>query len=250
MAKTRNYAGLSIFLLKIIAILSMLACHVLIVFEGRFANNTESFLFYFGRLAFPIFAFSIANGWNKTHNRFIYTLRILIMAIISQIPFAVCLKGVEFTNVYKTFFSANLNIGFTFLLACGCLAVYSLLRKIDFPILIALICAILPALAFEHLTPFHVDYGYRGVALILVMFAFLNDRPMMFLSSGVILAWMSAQVSLAAITVRTDVWLSYLVALILIMLYNGNRGARAKYLFHIFYPLHMIILILLKMYLV
>ncbi len=250
MAKTRNYAGLSIFLLKIIAILSMLACHVLIVFEGSFTNNTEALLFYFGRLAFPIFAFSIANGWNKTHNRFIYTLRILIMAIISQIPFAVCLKGVEFTNVYKTFFSANLNIGFTFLLACGCLAVYSLLRKIDFPILIALICAILPALAFEHLTPFHVDYGYRGVALILVMFAFLNDRPMMFLSSGVILAWMSAQVSLAAITVRTDVWLTYLVALILIMLYNGNRGARAKYLFHIFYPLHMIILILLKMYLV
>lgn len=250
MAKTRNYAGLSIFLLKIIAILSMLACHVLIVFEGRFANNTESFLFYFGRLAFPIFAFSVANGWQRTRNRFLYALRIFIMALISQIPFAVCLKGVEFTNVYRTFFSANLNIGFTFLLACGCLTIYSFLRKIDFPILVALICAILPALAFEYLTPFHVDYGYRGVALILVMFAFINDRSTMFLASSGILAWMSAQISLIVITVRTDIWLAYLASLVLITLYNGNRGARAKYMFYIFYPLHMVILILLKMYLV
>lgn len=250
MAKARSYAGLSMFLLKIIAILSMLACHVLIVFDGRFPRATETFLFYFGRLAFPIFAFSVANGWNRTHNRLFYALRILIMALVSQIPFAICLKGVEFTNIYRTFFSTNLNIGFTFLLACACLTVYSLLRKIDFPILVALICAILPALAFELLTPFHVDYGYRGVALILVMFAFINDRSMMFLSSSVILAWMSAQISFAAITVRTDLWLAYLASLVLITLYNGSRGARAKYMFYIFYPLHMIILILLKMYLV
>ena len=248
MAKSRSYAGLSMFLLKIIAILSMLACHILIVFEGKFPKNAETFLFYFGRLAFPIFAFSVANGWCRTRNRFLYTLRIFIMAIVSQIPFAVCLKGVEFTNIARTFFSTNLNIGFTFLLACVCLTVYSLLRRIDFPIFIALICAIIPAVCFELLTPFHVDYGYRGVALILVMHAFVNDRSMMFLSAGGILAWMSSQISLAAITVRTDIWLTYLVSLLLIMLYNGNRGARAKYMFYIFYPLHLIVLILLKMY--
>ena len=248
MTKARSHPGLTMFLLKIIAILAMLASHILIVFEGRFSNDIQAFMFYSGRLSFPIFAFSVANGWNKTRNRFLYALRILVMAIISQIPFAVCLKGVEFTNIAKTFFSANLNIGFTFLLACGCLLIYSLLKKIDFPILIALICALLPAIAFEYLTPFHVDYGYRGVALILVMFAFINDKPLMFLSSGAILAWMSANVSLAAITVRTDVWLAYLASLTLIMLYNGNRGARAKYLFYIFYPLHMIVLLLLQLY--
>jgi len=244
----RNYAGLSMFILKIIAILSMLACHTLIVFEGYFPHHTESLLYYFGRLAFPIFAFSIANGWGKTHNRLFYVLRILAMAIVSQIPFAVVLKNVTFSNIYQTFFSSNLNIGFTFLLASACLCVYDLLRKIEFPKTIALLCAILPALAFEYLTPFHVDYGYRGIALILVMYATMPDKPMQYLSVAALLAWMSASFGVSVITIRTDIWFAYLISLLLIMLYNGNRGARAKYLFYVFYPLHIIILYLLKIY--
>ena len=236
------------FVLKIIAILSMLACHVLIVFENHFPQYMQMSLYYIGRIAFPIFAFSIANGWRHTGNRLLYVLRILAMAILAQIPFAIALKGVEFTNIYKTFFSANLNIGFTFLLAALCLLIYDLLRKSEFPMLIALACAILPALAFEFFTPFHVDYGYRGVALILVMYATMNDMGMQFLSSAGILAWMSATYSRFSVTILLDTWLAYLASLILIMLYNGKLGARAKYLFYIFYPLHMIILYLLKVY--
>ncbi len=248
MSRTQNYAGLTMFLLKIIAILSMLASHISIVFSNDLPQTTLAWMYYFGRLAFPIFAFSVANGWSRTHNKLFYVLRIAIMAILSQIPFAITLKGVTYAGIYKTFISTNLNIGFTFLLSAACLVIYDLLRKIEFPKPVALICAILPALAFEFLTPFHVDYGYRGVALILVMHALMNDKPIMFLSASAVLAWMSASIGVPNITIRADIWIAYLISLILIMLYNGNRGARAKYLFYIFYPLHMIVLYLLKMY--
>lgn len=250
MTRTRNYAGLTMFLLKIIAILSMLASHVSIVFVETLPQNTVTWMYYFGRLAFPIFAFSVANGWSRTHNKLFYVLRIAVMAILAQIPFAIALKGVTYAGIYKTFFSANLNIGFTFLLAAVCLVIYDLLRKMEFPKPIALVCAILPAFAFEVLTPFHVDYGYRGVALILVMYALMNDKPTMFLSASAVLAWMSSSIAVPNVTIRADIWLAYLLSLILIMLYNGNRGARAKYLFYIFYPLHTIILYLLKVYLI
>ena len=250
MARRANRAGLTLFILKIIAILSMLASHVLVVFEAGFPYDIKLGLYYFGRLAFPIFAFSIANGWNKTHSRLLYMLRILIMAVISQIPFAIALRGVTFIGLYSTFFSKTWNIGFTFLLAAICLLIYDMLRKIDFPKVIALVCAILPALAFEFLTPFHVEYGYAGVALILVMYAFIDDLPLFFFSSSAVLVFMNASFSNFILTVRADVFLAQFTAILLLLLYNGNRGSGAKYLFYIFYPLHIIILYLLKLYVI
>ena len=67
----------------------------------------------FGRLAFPIFAFLIVEGYRKTSNLFKYILRILVAALISEIPYDLMvfnqfltLKSLGVQNVLFTYFIA------------------------------------------------------------------------------------------------------------------------------------------------
>ena len=246
MARSRSLVGLSAFTLKIIALVSMLSSHILIVFSEKLSYDTSIWMYYFGRLAFPIFAFFIAIGWRKTHSRLLYIIRILIMAIVSQIPYSPALYEASFDNFKSFFISSPLNIGFTFLLAMLSLWIFDILRKMNFPRLISAILAFLPAYAFEYLTPFYVDYGYFGVLLILVMYITSGDDALMFFSCTAVFAAMCAIFNDMVMTVRLDIFLCYIAALILLMLYNGRMGKRAKYLFYIFYPAHLIVLYLLN----
>lgn len=246
MARSRSLVGLSAFALKIIALISMLSSHILIVFSEKFSYDTSLWMYYFGRLAFPIFAFFIAIGWNRTHNKLFYALRVLAMAAVSQIPYSLALYVASFDDLKSFFVSSPLNIGFTFLLAMLSLWIFDILRKMNFPKVLSAVCAFIPAFLFETLTPFHVDYGYFGVLLILVMYITMDDDSLMFLASAAVFAAMCATFDNFVMTVRLDVFLCYIAAAVLLMLYNGRMGARTKYLFYIFYPAHLIVLYFLS----
>ena len=60
-----------------------------------------------GRVAFPIFAFQVAEGFQRTHDRKKYIRRMLVFALISEIPFDLMTSGVWFypfhQNVMMTF---------------------------------------------------------------------------------------------------------------------------------------------------
>ena len=73
---------MSAFGLKIIAIITMIIDHLGYAIFGEF-----SFFNYIGRIAFPIFAFQISEGYIHTKNLKKYFLRLFLFAIISQIPF-------------------------------------------------------------------------------------------------------------------------------------------------------------------
>ena len=99
----------SSFALKIIAIICMLCDHF-----GDSIIKSFSFLNVIGRIAFPIFAFQITEGYTHTKDLKKYFKRLIIFAIISQIPFMLFLS--TFTSSY------TLNIFFTLLL--GLLSIY------------------------------------------------------------------------------------------------------------------------------
>ena len=81
---------MSSFILKLIAIFSMTCDHISYLIFGRF-----SFLNYIGRFAFPIFAYQITEGYIHTSNLKKYFLRLLVFALISQIPFMLFLSIVS-----------------------------------------------------------------------------------------------------------------------------------------------------------
>ena len=133
--------------LKIIALISMLIDHLGYFFTG----GKLSAFNYFGRLAFPIFAFQISEGYTHTHNLKKYFSRLFIFALISQIPFWL------YTNSLG--FGFSLNIFFTLFLGLFCMYLYD---KTPYKwlglIAVGFICYLGELI--------HVDYGYWGILLI------------------------------------------------------------------------------------
>ncbi len=88
------------FVLKIIGILTMLCDHTGDAIIGHF-----SFLNLIGRIAFPIFAFQIVQGYMHTHNVKNYAFRLFSFACISQVPFMLFLSifyDTYYLNIFIT----------------------------------------------------------------------------------------------------------------------------------------------------
>ena len=79
---------MSVFVMKLIAMASMLVDHLGIFLYPRFVTRpVYMYMRMVGRLAFPIFAFLIVNGYQKTHDVRRYLTRLTAFAVISQIPY-------------------------------------------------------------------------------------------------------------------------------------------------------------------
>lgn len=82
--------------LKVIAVISMVIDH-----SAYYLMEHETLLYEvmrcFGRIAFPVFAFLIAEGFLHTRNRMKYFLQLLGFAIISEVPWYL-LNGADGTH--------------------------------------------------------------------------------------------------------------------------------------------------------
>ncbi len=237
------FGGLTSNMLRIIAVVLMISDHIWATYMS-FGN----WMTYIGRMAFPIFAFQIAEGFVHTSDFKKYALRLLAFALISEIPFNLFYSSRWFNPYHQ-------NVLFTLLL--GLLAIYVLdnlkknfnRRNIAVSLLwIALIC-VGATLGF-------VDYGFLGM-LTVVMFYVLRDFPFAWLCQliGMILinvVFFEGQVCPVEIFGRAFEipYQSFAVfALVPIWLYGGRKGKSSKvmqYGFYAFYPAHMLILYLIK----
>ena len=211
---------MSSFVLKVIAVISMLIDH-----SGYLIFNGFSFMNYIGRLAFPIFAFLITEGYTHTSNLKKYFLRLLIFAIISQIPFMLLFPG-DFT----------FNILFTLALGLLAITVYNKLSNKIFGILFVALCAVL-----AHFLQF--DYGWFGITIIFIFYIFKNKKTYMNILFGA--TTFINYIYYFAKTLRIEYLLIFLfctLSLIPINLYNGKKGKNIKYFLYVFYPLHLIVL--------
>jgi len=215
------------FLLKITALISMFLDHLSYTIYGHF-----SWLNYVGRIAFPIFAFQITEGYLHTKDLKKYFLRLGIFAIISQIPYYL------FTSTFTDTFT--LNIFFT--LFAGLLAIWTFNKcKNKY---LGFLCVLLIAAISEYL---HFDYGWFGILVIFIFYIFKNNQINMSISF-ISIVCLKYTISL----IKNNFYYAYyilalftMLSIIPIILYNKKQGKSAKYFFYIFYPVHLILLYLI-----
>jgi len=236
---------LSSFALKIIAIISMVFDHTIVVFN--FPDIYRSF----GRIAFPIFALMAAEGCKYTKNIKHYMLRLLIFAFISE-PIYDIIFNEEINFLF------DLNVIFTLFISCLAIFVFEFLKKyqnIFFGFLVVFLFATIAGF-------FKTDYGFFGVILVFMLYIFKSNKGKL-LAITIFASAIYYPVILGAIAKCFSVlflsnfetyfharniyyYIFTLASGLFISLYNGKRGFKIKYLFYIFYPLHLFILFVLK----
>ncbi len=213
---------MSSFVLKLIAIITMFIDHIGYAIFGNF-----SFFNYIGRIAFPIFAFQISEGYLHSKNLKKYFLRLFIFALISQIPFML------FSKLVSNQFS--LNIFFTLLLGLACICIYD---KSKYKTL-GIIASILIALIAQYT---HCDYGFYGVAIIFIFYIFKNDitKSSIAFMIATLIKYLIPIIKYGFYDVYLYLFICTLVPIIFISLYNGKKGKDTKYLLYLFYPIHLL----------
>ena len=237
---------LSAFVLNLVAMIAMTIDHT---YHTLYSNI--DILNHIGRIAFPIFAFFIVEGFYKTSDRTSYARRLFIFGLVSEIPFNYMLCG-------SASFLFHQNVMFE--LFIGLLAIHRYeelklqLKLKNYLSVVLNILIIFGLINFANLTM--LDYREFGIALIL-MFAISRDvkYTKLFQLAGMVaifILWYKG--NSWVIPIGTYEW--YLpkqalciLALPLIWMYNGKQGYTNKYYKYFrygFYPLHLIVLTILR----
>ena len=204
-----------------------------------------------GRLAFPIFAFMLVEGYFHTRSVKKYMLRMLVFAVISEIPFNLMVGGGWFYPVHQ-------NVLWTFLIALVMIHWNEKAKATGKPwlwILVAVGTMLLGSLA-GLLTM--VDYYHAGVLMVLVFYFFRGRDWWHAAAQLVLLWWINAEVLGGIGYEFTLLGRSFflarqsfaVLALIPIWLYRGKQGYHSKwfqYLCYGFYPAHLLILGILRL---
>ena len=251
---TRTLSGYE---LKIIALATMLIDHIGAVVLWRYMEATGQYsdwivteyqlLRYIGRMAFPIYCFLLVEGFLHTRNVGKYALRLGIFALLSEIPFDMAFN-------YSYWDPSSNNVFFT--LFIGLLLVWGISvvekfyefwmeKKLDAFIgglaTVAVgVLMVVPAMFLAEKV-LCTDYGMAGVVAILVLYLFRKNRYLAF------------TLSIMALGVLLSNSSEYLALIMLypLSLYDGTRGDRGgkihKWLFYGFYPVHLLVLVLICM---
>ncbi len=216
--------------LKVIAVLSMITDHCAYYLLEHCTPLYET-LRCFGRIAFPVFAFLIAEGFAHTRNRSRYFLTLLGFAVISEIPWYL-LNGFDGTH----------NVMFTLALGVAALAVFDRLCEHGSICYFSIIVIGFFAWCAG------VDYDWRGI-LMIVIFYMLRRQTIDPCISRNIISFPSQAVIQILFTFPLMMHYGIVGAILasaVIFLYDGTRGnikgAVAKYSFYAFYPLHLLLI--------
>jgi len=212
-------------LLKWIAIITMTVDHVGVILYPKF-----TVLRFIGRFSFPLFAYLLILGIENTRNIRNYFARLFIFALISQVPFFLAIDYGPFDS---------LNIFFT--LSSGLLFIYFFKKSSVFVLVPVFASLVLP-----------FDYGIYGIAMIGCMYILKENTKfgvvsLVLLNTLFLVPWSIQFLSISAIP--------------LILLHkNGSLNITRetteeftiplwrKYFFYVYYPLHLALLYIIKLY--
>lgn len=206
---------MSLFILKIIGIITMFIDHYHYIIGGPLILNI------IGRIAFPIFAFSLVEGFFHTRDFKKYIGRILICAIILQAP-AIIFKLNYPVNIFFTLFFGLI------------------IMKIYHSGKIHLLLKIVLTGGLTYIAKkCNFDYEIYGILTIAIFNIFRGKKILIFFSFlilNIITALKPEMFNLKEIQIYS------MFSLIPIFAYNGEKGKNMKYFFYLFYPVHFLIL--------
>lgn len=231
---------ISSFVLHIIAILCMLCDHIWATIYGA------EWLTCIGRMAFPIFAFMIVEGYSYTKSFKKYILRLFIFALISEIPF-----NLMYAN--SIIYPFHQNVLWTFIIGLLFIKLFDKIKQKTKPLIFLISMIFLSFIACIIGYLLMVDYYGIGILMIFVFYFFrektLKDFLFQLLLLGILniefLGGYYYEFTLFGITINIVQQGFALLSLIPIWLYKGKQGLHSKtiqYIFYGFYPLHMLIL--------
>ena len=219
-AKIPTFSGS---ILKIIAIVSMIIDHC-----AYFLMDEHTMMYdvmrCVGRIAFPVFAFLIAEGFAYTHNRKRYFAQLLFFAVISEVPWYL-LNGADGSH----------NVMFTLALGVVALAILEKMKENG------ILCGG-AILSIAYLATWSgVDYEWRGILMIVVFNLLRNQNPTQpfpYDRMIQILCTFPLMIHYGSI--------GAILACMTIFLYDGTRGViksnMAKYGVYVFYPMHLMLI--------
>lgn len=171
-----------------------------------------------GRMAFPLFAFLLVEGFFHTNDWRRYAGRLLAAAAVSEIPYNLAVEN-------SLFAPGNQNT--LFLLLVGLLLLKGISQGTR-----PLAC-LAAAAGFASAWLFRIDYGPVGLLLILA-FYFFRQNPPMRTQAGLLTLFLLYGPDL--------MWPAACIALFFINRYSGEHGRRIGRLPYVFYPLHLCVL--------
>lgn len=236
--------GVSSFTLHVLAMALMLCDHL-----WATLFPWMEWLTCIGRIAFPIFAFMIVEGYFHTHDVRRYLLRLFAFAVLSEIPFDL-IYGSRF------FYPYHQNVLWTFLIALLLIVGIEKVRQkqtLWLTILVSVL-AVIGGFAIGMVTM--VDYFGIGIVTVLVFYFFRGRKWWCCVGQFLCLYYLNVEllggyyypVNIFGFEFEVVQQGLALLALIPIWLYRGKQGYHAKwfqYLCYAFYPAHLLILYLI-----
>ncbi|WP_027702996.1 TraX family protein [Metaclostridioides mangenotii] len=221
------------FTLKIIAIITMLLDHIY-TYIGQSGLNIPIWFGYLGKLAAPIFFFLIVEGYFHTSNRFKYLTRLasfgLLMIVIDKV-----------LNINNNIF-LSLTLSIIIMMLIDAIR-FGKSNKI----------AVLSAIALIGCSSLYLftEASIYGLIMTLI-FYFCRDYRILLalcyilLSIFPIFPALSTKEAYEQLFLYDYQWMM-IFAIIPILMYNGKLGLKnnfTKWLFYIFYPLHLVLIMM------
>ena len=208
--------------LKWIAVLTMVIDHV-----GAILFPDQIWMRVIGRVAFPVYAYCLAEGFRYTSDYRRYLGRLALFAILSEIPFDLAFYGVPFSFAHQNVF---------FTLTLGLILLWVLERFREQLLLCAGAFVVLCFLA----QALHMDYGAGG---LLMVFAFYLAQQ----GTSPWIGW-GIFVFINLFGYAGGVQWAAILALLPIGLYSGKAGKKKQRFFYWIYPLHLLLLWVIEKY--
>ena len=242
--ETGKSFGISSFTLHILAMAFMLCDHM---WATVIRGNAE-WMTCVGRLAFPIFAFMTVEGFFHTKNLKGYAKRLLVFAVLSEIPFNLMTGG-------GVIYPFHQNVLWSFLLCLGLMKLNERAKSTGKWWIRIITAACTIALGYFAGIITMIDYMHYGVLMIMTFYFFRGNRWWNYAGQLILITCINYSVGGLSYELSffgNSFWFPQqcfaVPALIFIWLYNGKQGYHSRwfrYLCYAFYPVHILILSLI-----